>query len=511
MRKRVQPRVILGFLLLVLCFAYLFIGQVSAVWPFTIDDMYIPLRYATHWYNGYGLSWNIAEPPVEGYSNFSFVLLARLALQWGFNPVLVLKGAGVIGLFATLVAIYKLTRFWLPPRFAFLPCLLALVYPGQIIWSVGGLETTVYQALICWAILLLLRGQGYTFHPCQPKNPSPLPFALAGLLFSIAGLTRPEAPVFMMMSLLLLGLDRPRPMSPNYLRGLFLFTGVIALAYLPYFFWRWHYFGYLFPNPVYCKGLSGVYPSLDIGYLQLAWPFACLAAIAIFRYKDRRFQFLWLPSLIYLILLFGSEPLSSFANRLFLLPFCLLLPLSILGLLIIIQRYYKDDDVINVAMYFAAFLVAFFFAQSISLTNYRQTAQNTLNDEHLRRALALWLKNHSSPTNKIMLSDVGLVPYLDSNPFIDSYCLNNVAMRKFPKKTMYLDFCESILSTKPEIIVLTSLLEGQDLLFSPPADACLSKKLATTGQYKLVKTMTSEIKVKQTSKRFYRYQIYVRR
>lgn len=511
MRKLIQYKVLVLFLLFVLCFTYLFIGQLTAVWPFTIDDMYIPLRYATHWYNGYGLSWNTGEPLVEGYSNFSFVLLARLAMQWGFNPVMVLKGTGVVGLFTTLAAIYTLARFWLPPRFAFLPCLLALVYPGQIIWAVSGLETTVYQALICWAIFLLLHGQGYAFYPCQRKTPDLLAFALAGLLFSIAGLTRPETPVFMMMSLILLWFDRPRPMSSNYLRGLFIFTGLITLTYLPYFFWRWHYFGYLFPNPVYCKGFSRFYTTLDMSYLKLAWPFACLATLAIIKNKDRRFLFLGLPSLIYLILLFGAEPLSSFANRLFLLPFCLLLPLGIVGLLIIVQRYYKDNDVINVAMYFATFLLAFFFAQPTSLAGYRQTAQISLSGENLRRDLALWLQNHSSPKDRIMLSDAGLIPYLDSNPFIDSYCLNNVAMRKSPREVMYLDLCESILTTKPEFIVLTSLLEGQALLFYPPADACLSKKLVTSGQYKLVNTMTSEINFGQASKRYYRYEIYTRR
>ena len=56
-------------LLLVASFIYLLLFQLKAIWPFTIDDMYISLRYAKHWADGYGLLWNIGEEPVEGYSN----------------------------------------------------------------------------------------------------------------------------------------------------------------------------------------------------------------------------------------------------------------------------------------------------------------------------------------------------------------------------------------------------------------------------------------------------------
>ena len=58
------------YFLLGLSLIYYFILQIRAIWPFTIDDMYISLRYANHWAEGYGLVWNIGEPPVEGYSNF---------------------------------------------------------------------------------------------------------------------------------------------------------------------------------------------------------------------------------------------------------------------------------------------------------------------------------------------------------------------------------------------------------------------------------------------------------
>src|SRR5580704_16679307 len=78
----------------VLIFVYLFILQIQAIWPFTIDDMFISLRYAKNWAAGYGLLWNIHSPPVEGYSNFCFVALGTLSLIFKMNPVISLKIAG---------------------------------------------------------------------------------------------------------------------------------------------------------------------------------------------------------------------------------------------------------------------------------------------------------------------------------------------------------------------------------------------------------------------------------
>ena len=108
MNHRLFFGILFGFL-----FFYLFVLQLIAIWPFTIDDMYISLLYAAHWTNGDGLLWNIGDPPVEGYSNFLFVMIAALALHVGFNPIVVLKIMGVIGLGFTAIGIYFLSRFWL--------------------------------------------------------------------------------------------------------------------------------------------------------------------------------------------------------------------------------------------------------------------------------------------------------------------------------------------------------------------------------------------------------------
>src|SRR5260221_4044570 len=67
-------------------------------WNFTTDDAYITLRYARHLANGQGIVWNVGEPPLEGYSNFSFLIAAAAAIKLGVDPVLVVKWLGGAGL-----------------------------------------------------------------------------------------------------------------------------------------------------------------------------------------------------------------------------------------------------------------------------------------------------------------------------------------------------------------------------------------------------------------------------
>lgn len=473
------------FGLLVLFFCYLFVFQLIAIWPFTIDDMYVSLRYARNLAEGKGLVWNVGEGPVEGYSNFSFVMLATLAIRFSLDPVVVLKVAGSVGLFFTTIAMYCLSRLWFSFWLAFVPCLWMLVYRGEILWSVSGLETMVYQALICFSLFFLLRGMGYSFYPGERKKPKWLFFALAGFFLALSGLTRPEAPVLMLLFCGLALFDRPKVEKARYYKGLLLGCSICLLFFLPYFLWRWSYYGRLFPNPVYCKSFVGFFAIIDLRYLVLIWPFILLILPAIYWAKDRRHYFFWLPSLVYLGLLVDADPVSAFENRLFLPVFVLLLPLAFLGLSQLCGYLIaKKDEFYYFTLLVVAFLVAFFFLSPLSLANYRFFTVNTQLGIQVRDQILGWLNNHISPNSQIVLADTGQIPYLSNFPFIDSYCLNNKAMTTPPKQDMYIRLCNDVFITKPEVLILTSIIEKKGITYSP-ADACLNDKLKTNKIYHL--------------------------
>lgn len=486
---------------LIFLFLYLFVLQLHAVWPFTIDDMYISLRYAKNWAAGAGLVWNIGADPVEGYSNFSFVVLARWALVYGYDPVLVLKWAGVFGLFFTCMAIYGITRMWFVTRMALIPCFWLLTYKGQILWSVSGLETTVYQALLCSAVFFIFRGLGYEKFPLKKQHIRPSAFITAGILLALAGMTRPEAPVFMGLFGLLLIFNASRKSNRLHLPYVFLFFCSFFICFIPYFFWRWHYYGRLFPNPVYCKGLTSILPfTLDKKYLHLIWPFFLLIIPVLLGRKsnkvDIRSHFLWLPSVVYLILLISAEPLVAFDNRLFLPAFVLLLPLSLQGIRKLLKSYSLE------AIYLASFLLAFFFIPMMSLSNYHHFTENPIAGEHLRHRVAAWLQQHVSPGSRVVLADSGLIPYKGPYHFIDSYCLNNAEMTKKLNISMYQWVCKNALETKPDVIILTSLTEDGRRNYTP-ADACLAVKLINNLDYGMQASLKTG-----TEKSYYHYEIF---
>ena len=501
MRAQNGMSVLLVILLLSLV-TYLFILQLDAIWPFTIDDMYITLRYAKNWAEGFGIVWNIGEPPVEGYSNFSFLVLARLALMLDLNPVFVLKSVGVAGLFLTCAAVYCLSRFWFSVRLAFIPCFWILTYRGQIIWTASGLETTIYEALIVFSVVFLFKGLGYTVvQKSSSLNFSrPSYFIYAGVTLALASMTRPEAPALALLFLCILYFTKKME-----IQAIFLLVVAFLICFLPYFIWRYTFFGHLFPNSVYCKGLDGHMAfMLDKQYLLLIWPFILLSIPAIYKSTEITHYFLWLPSVLYSVLLINASDLVAFDNRFFLPAFVLLLPLSLKGIeqmrIFLSTRY--GIFTTSFATYWAAVIVVALFIPTMTLRGYHYFSQNPLAGERLREQVLEWLEYHTHANDRVVLADSGMIPYRSSLRYIDSYCLNNLWMTKNSRIDMYADFCKYVSIIKPEVIVLTSLIKHSHIIYTP-ADACLIQFLKVSRDYTLQKSLRTG-----DNQSMYRYDIY---
>ena len=481
---------LVAVLFLVLIPIYGLIQQLQVVWPFTLDDTYITLRYARHWAAGYGILWNLGEPPVEGYSNFSFLVLARLAFIFGFNPIIVFKIVGIISLFVLLMMLFCLSRFWVAARFAWIPSVWLSAYCGQIIWSVSGLETTFYQMLMVTTVYLLLRGIR------SSKRNRSVTFIGAGITLALAGLTRPEAVACMLVFLSLVAWHAKS--EPALWLGWRQFFLTLVICFLPYFIWRVTYFHHLFPNPVYCKGFVDRWNTvLDQNYLRLIWPFA-LVTIPLFRAsKQQEYIFLWILSVVYLLLCFGADPVSSFLNRLFLPAFALLLPLTLIAL---VQWCRRDWLIYTVS---GIWLLG--FVPMMSLADYRHFTVNPRAGEHLRRQVLQWLDAHSVAGQQVALADSGLIPYYSQLPFIDTYCLNNLTMTQSPRMSMYGRICRDILKKQVPFIILTAHQQRGRIEYTP-ADACLSKILALSKDYQEV----ARFKSFENASDYYQYIIYAR-
>ncbi|MFP6687468.1 MAG: hypothetical protein VB934_22305, partial [Polyangiaceae bacterium] len=162
---------------------------------FTVDDAYISYRYADKFAQGLGLVYNAGER-IEGYTNFSWTVILGLGIKIGLGPDLVAKTLGSVFALASLALCYHLTSAMRP--FKLLPCvatwLLATSMPF-IGYAVFGLETPLFIFLVLMGTLLFTReekAEGWTF-------------PWSGVVFGLAGLTRPEAPMYLGLLMLFLG------------------------------------------------------------------------------------------------------------------------------------------------------------------------------------------------------------------------------------------------------------------------------------------------------------------
>jgi len=462
--------------LLIIFLAYLAILQTKAIWPFTIDDMYITLRYAKHWHEGYGLVWNLFEPPVEGYSNFSFVVLGRLALILGHDPVVVLKSAGVLGLGLSGMGVYTLSRLWLKVSWSLMACILLLSYQGQIIWSVSGLETSIYEACLVWAVYFICSAQA-----------SKGRWFISGFLMAILGMTRPEGFVLIALFAILLSVywfnsDLDFGLQKMHCQHALIFWIIpILTLFIPWFLWRWHYFGYIFPNPVYCKGWQN-FSNLTLvwTYLKLAWVFFLLSLPVIMQWRQASWHFLWLPSMVYLFLFAHADPIVAFQNRFFLPVFALLVPLSLVGL----NRMLKQVGL----RWCLIALVWLLVIPKMSLADYRYFALNPQSGEALRHHVVEWIEQNTQPNEAIVLADCGYVPYYASRKFWDSYCLNDLKTAHTQHPDKYTWFCQQVLISKPSVVILTSLVKDNQIHY-PPVDLCLVNKRQFATDYRMVKRL----------------------
>lgn len=208
---------------------------------FALDDAWISFRYAANWNRGWGLGYNYGER-VEGYTNFLWTILIGVLMRLGAEPLLASRILGVFFGFATLLFIYRLTRALgvQTSTFELLPLLLVALNVCFAAYLVAGMETPLFTFLIAWSAYRVVVELG---------NPASRP--LSALLFSLTALTRPEG-------LMLFGVAWTFSLAVRlYRRESLRPTGIslvlFAAVFIPYFLWRYNFYGYLLPNTFYAK------------------------------------------------------------------------------------------------------------------------------------------------------------------------------------------------------------------------------------------------------------------
>ncbi len=233
------------------------VGNMARLAAFTVDDSYISYRYARNFARGLGLVYNAGER-IEGYTNFLYTVLLGVGAFCGADPHAFAKVLGFACGLVTIGFVYLLERELRPLRAApaIAPYFVAStsVFTGYAVW---GLETSMFSALVLAGAWQFAREEARESFPWS------------GLLFAAAGLTRPEAPMYLGILMLFLGGPRLIALGRAGSDGkpAIMLLGLASLA---------------------ASALFRVAPARDATSSAFSWGFAALGAVSVVSQLPRR-------------------------------------------------------------------------------------------------------------------------------------------------------------------------------------------------------------------------------
>jgi hypothetical protein len=284
------------------------------------DDAFISFRYARNLLDGHGLVYNPGER-VEGYTNFLWTLLIASGMWLGWHPVHVSLLLGLTAFMSTAWLAYSIGRRELsdekPVHIALLFAPLWIV-ASYVMASFGtsGLET-MFAAACVLASLRFAQGQQWL---------------LAGTLGIAAALAHPDHILF--YGALGLALLLRRTAFSSLLR----YAAPFFFIALPWFLWRWHYYGDFWPNTFYAKNAGQSHYRQGVTYLLVSLfasgLVACLPLLLVGLWARRRsllvvFSLIALPIYCSYVAKIGGD---FMLGRLLVTPAALLFIVAALGL-----------------------------------------------------------------------------------------------------------------------------------------------------------------------------------
>jgi len=214
------------------------------------EDAFITYRFAANWVAGHGIVWNPGEAPVEGYTNFLWLIVCAGLLLLGVDLPIATQCLGVAASLAVLFVVWRMARrLGASPRQALFPSL-ALACSGPFAaWATSGMETSAFMLFVLLAIDATARHVESGGDGRDARK--------AGAALAVATLLRPEGLLVAgVLAAVVLGFRLRRGESRLYP------LGAVALVYLAlmaaYTLWRIDYFGHPLPNTFYAKTGGGL-------------------------------------------------------------------------------------------------------------------------------------------------------------------------------------------------------------------------------------------------------------
>lgn len=243
-----------------------------SIHPF--EDAAMLMRYAQHLAEGHGVVWNVGERPVDGATDFLFMVLLALLAKAGLSLEFGARVLGYVSHLLSVFIVYLAIRLFHGSNRSLALVSSAYLALGPALGYIAACFGTPFFALcvsLSWFHAIRLSKQS------KARRTSIL-FAFSSLMM---GLARPEGvflAVFMVLGLIYARGWRNSRALVAYFVAIFVVLGG------SYFVWRWDYFGQPFPNPFYLKGgghlyWAGLKESVwNVGSLSFPFPLVFAAA-----------------------------------------------------------------------------------------------------------------------------------------------------------------------------------------------------------------------------------------
>jgi arabinofuranosyltransferase len=365
----------------------LLFGWQLRFWPYTVDDAFISYRYATNLSSGRGLVYNPGER-VEGYSNFLWVVWVAFAVHSGWDPVLSTKIVGALSGVAAIALVGLVSGARASLRRWGAPVLLA-AQGGVALWSVAGLETSLFLALLLLSALLVSRRRREWIAP--------------GVLLV---LIRPEG---LFYALVLFGVR----LVGRRDRAVWGEAALFLCATLPYAAWRLSYYGDVFPNTYYAKA-AGSAPEPHYLWWYVQKVLGCglllpLAAVGFLKRSIPRLHLALIGVNIASVLSVGGDWMPSFR---LLLPTTALILVAACGGAAALPRRTRALATTGLCL-----LGAWYLAYA-GLTSFR-VRESARGYARAHLPLAMALKDGAPADSWVALMDIGMIGYYSGLNVLD--------------------------------------------------------------------------------------------
>jgi arabinofuranosyltransferase len=443
--------------------------------PWMLDDSFISFRYADNMARGFGPVYNIGER-VEGYTSFLWVVLLGLGKRLGCDTVVLSQVLSSVfaGLTLLLIAFsHRIVSSITRPVAA-----MAVLFVGTCAlftsWLTSGMEVSLFTFLALVTIML--------YRADLAKWPPVVRMALSGLAAGLAMMTRPEGVLIAAVLVIHGGYQFFRYKE----RSVLAFAATALAVYLPYFIWRYSYYGFLLPNTFYDKVGSttsqlvrGV--SYSLSAIESCVPLILLALFLLVRpsAKDRLLPILLLSccglQLVYIVMV-GGDCMPAFR---FFAPIVPLMALAAaLGAGSVSRRW-------GILILFAVIVGGNNLAQmaySPKIAGLIQADKVALRG----KAVGVWLKGHVPPGTLLATNTAGSVAYYSDLPIVDMLGLNDlhIAHQETPNIGSGLAGHEKgdgayVLSRHPVIVQLGSSMGSGGPVFRGDSGIYISEEFKT--------------------------------